>query len=134
MLPALSRRAWALLAAGLGLSARAQTPPAAEPAPLPLFAVQVRTGPRWDAAKPPTEQAFFREHSAHLKKLRDAGHIVVGARYADVGLLVVAAAEEATVRALMDEDPSMKAETLRFDVHPFNVFYGGTLLQRPRRT
>jgi uncharacterized protein YciI len=133
MLPFLTRRAWALLATGLGLSAKAQTPPPAEASP-PLFAVQVRTGARWDPAKPPAEQAFFREHSAHLKRLRDAGHIVVGARYADVGLLVVAAADEAAVRTLMDEDPSMKAETFRFDVHPFNVFYGGTLQPRPRRT
>lgn len=133
MLPFLTRRALTLLAAGLGLSAKAQTPLPAEAAP-PLFAVQVRTGARWDAAKPPVEQAFFREHSAHLKKLRDAGHIVVGARYADVGLLVVAAPDEAAVRALMEEDPSMKAETFRFDIHPFNVFYGGTLQPRPRRT
>ena len=46
-----------------------------------LFAVELKTGPSWDHTKAPHEQALFREHSASLKKLRDAGHIIMGARY-----------------------------------------------------
>jgi uncharacterized protein YciI len=98
-----------------------------------LFAVEIRTGPTWDPAKPPGEQAFFREHSAHLKRLRDAGHIVMGARYADKGLVVFTAKSSPDVNALMEQDPSMAAGTFVYQVHDFNVFYAGTLQPRPRR-
>lgn len=105
----------------------------AQPAPPPvepgsaLFAVEVRTGPNWDPAKPPAAQAGFQDHSAHLKRLRGEGRIVFGARYGDVGLLVFSATGQDEVRALMQADPSMAAGTFRFSVHPFNVFYPGTL-------
>ena len=49
-------------------------------APTKLFAIEIKTGTSWDAAKPAHEQAFFREHSANLKKLRDQGSLVLGAR------------------------------------------------------
>jgi hypothetical protein len=101
---------------------------------LPLFAVQVRTGPTWDASKPPHEQLHFRDHSANLKRLRDAGHLIVGARYSDLGLIILAAESEAQVRSMMDGDPSFGAGIFRYEVHPFNVFYPGTLKAVPRKT
>ena len=88
-----------------------------------LFAVEIRVGPGWDADKAPAEQRNFSAHSRHLKALRDAGRIVMGARYSEVGLLVVSAESEAAVRTLMDADPSMAAGTFRYDVHTMNVFY-----------
>jgi uncharacterized protein YciI len=115
---------------------RAQAPPAASSADgdtQRTFAVEIRTGPGWDARKPPQEQAQFREHSAHLRRLRDAGHIVLGARYSDKGLLVVAAADVAAVRALFEADPSMQAGTFVFEVHPLAVFYGGCVQPPARR-
>lgn len=105
--------------------------PAAPGQPLPLFAVEIRVGPNWDASKPPADQAFFRDHSAHLKRLRDAGHIVMGARYSDVGLLVFQAATRDAVDAMMREDPSMQAGTFRYEVHSMNAFYPWRL---PRET
>lgn len=130
--PAKFPRRWALpwllaLAAG----AQAQTPPPAVEAP--LFAIQVRKGPNWDEARPPQAQARFREHGDHLRKLREAGSLVMGARYSDVGLLVVTAENEAAARALMADDPSLAAGTFGIEVHPFNVFYGGNLQPRARR-
>lgn len=110
-------------------AAAASTPAAAE---WPLYAVEITTGPRWDAARPPQEQPLFREHSAHLRQLRERGHIITGARYADKGLLVLSAADEASARALMDADPSMQAGTFRYQLHPYGVFYGGTLRVPPR--
>jgi uncharacterized protein YciI len=98
-----------------------------------LFAVEIRTGPSWDPAKPPGEQAFFREHSAHLKRLRDAGHIVMGARYADKGLVVFTAKSSSDVKALMEQDPAMVAGTFVYQIHDFNVFYAGTVQSPPRR-
>ena len=102
------------------------TPPAAA-TPAPLFAAVFKTGPKWDPAKAPGEQAFFREHSASLAKLRAAGSIVMGARYADVGLVVVTAATEADARKLFEADPSVAAGTFALDVHRFSVFYPGTV-------
>jgi hypothetical protein len=98
-----------------------------------LFAVEIRVGPRWDASKPPQEQAFFREHSANLRRLRDGTQLVVGARYSDKGLIVIAAADVASVKALMDQDPSFAAGTFVYEVHPMNVFYAGELKARVRR-
>ncbi len=90
-------------------------------------------GPGWDSSKPPQAQAGFREHSANLRRLREAGVLVMGARYADKGLVVVSAASAAEARAMMDADPSIAAGTFVFEVHPFNVFYAGDVKARSRR-
>lgn len=103
----------------------------AEPAkvvPIPaakLFAVEITTGPNWDTAKPPNQQAFFREHSAHLKKLREEGRIKMGARYAEKGLIVIEAADETEARGQLEADPSMKAGTFKFTLAEMRVFYPG---------
>lgn len=132
------RRLAAVLLAALGCMQ--PVCPAADPATAPardasgtrLFAVQIRTGPKWDAAKPPPQQPFFAEHSANLRRLREKGHLVLGARYAEVGLVVLSAASEAEARAMMDEDPSFRAGVFVYEVHPFNVFYPGTV-EAPRK-
>ena len=97
----------------------------ADPAPTqrPLFAVEITIGPKWDPARPPQEQQHFGAHSANLRRLREAGALVMGARYGDKGLVVLAARDEAEARAMMDEDPSMKAAVFQYQVHAFNVFY-----------
>ena len=100
---------------------------------LPLFAVEIKVGTKWDQSKPPQEQQYFREHSANLKRLRDAGSLIMGARYSDKGLVILAAQSEDEARAMMDVDPSIKAEVFKYELHAFNVFYSGTVNQRPRR-
>lgn len=120
----------AALLAGLALSivsVLAQTPPSPPPAASPLYAAIFKTGPKWDPAKPPNEQAFFREHSANLARLRAAGSIAIGARYADVGLVVVSAASEADARRFFEADPSIGAGTFALEIHRFSVFYPGTV-------
>ena len=118
-----------------GSRAMAQDAPAGdEPAgALRLFAVEIKVGPNWDGSKAPNEQAFFSEHSANLKRLRDEGHIVMGARYSDIGLIVISAASPEEVTAMMEEDPSVSAGTFVFEVHSFNVFYPGLVENRSRR-
>lgn len=118
-----------LLALAVSLTAAfaqapAPTAPAAAPSG-PLFAAVFRTGPNWDAAKAPGDQPFFREHSANLAKLRAAGSIVMGARYGDVGLIVVTAPTAADARTLFEADPSIAAGTFALDVHRLAVFYPG---------
>jgi uncharacterized protein YciI len=122
----------AMLLATHGTLAQVQ-PVAAVPTELPLFAVEITVGSKWDQSKPPRDQQFFREHSANLKRLRDSGVLVLGARYSDKGLVVLAAKDEATARAMMDEDPSIRAEVFRYQIHAFNVFYGGAINAPARR-
>jgi hypothetical protein len=114
-------------------AAGGQEPAAAAPRPAPHFAVLFRTGPSWDSARPPQEQAFFKEHSANLKRLRETGVIALGARYADVGLIVVTAADEAEARGYFAQDASVKGGTFAMEVHPFSPFYGGCVGQPPKK-
>lgn len=89
------------------------------------FAVEIITGPNWDPQLEAHEQAFFKDHSAHLQKLRAAGHIVMGTRYSDIGLLVFHSASIDAINKLMYVDPSMQAGTFSYEVHVMNVFYPG---------
>jgi uncharacterized protein YciI len=113
----------------------AQVPPSeAQPAigTTKLFAIEFRTGPKWDATKQPHEQAHFREHSANLKRVRDAGSLLLGARYSDKGFLVVAAETETAARALIEADPSVQNQVFAYELFPFQVFYSGCV-QAPKR-
>jgi hypothetical protein len=119
--------------AAIGAAAASQTGASAPPAVAadqPLFAAEIKVGPNWDAAKPAHEQRFFKEHSLNLRRLREAGHLVMGARYSDKGLVVLSAATIEDARALLAPDPSFGAGVFAYELHPFNVFYPGTLQGR----
>ena len=118
--------------AGPGLAQPASAP-AVSASELPLFVIEIKIGPKWDVSKQPQEQLFFREHSANLRRLREAGSLVLGARYSDKGLVIVAAATLADARGMMDADPSIAAGTFAIEVHQFSVFYSGSVQARPRR-
>lgn len=105
---------------------------ASEPQGL-LYAVEIKTGPAWDSVKPAQEQPHFREHSANLKRLRDQGSLVLGARYADKGLVVLQAGSEQEAHAMMQADLSIQNRVFAYELHDFNVFYGGTVQARRRR-
>ncbi len=90
-----------------------------------LFAVTLTTGPAWDRAKPANEQIFFKEHSAHLARLRTEGLSVIGGRYGDKGLLLVRAPDEAAVRAELAKDPSIAAGTFQATVEEYRAFQHG---------
>lgn len=124
--------ATSIASVAIGAMAQAQ-PTTSPPNEAPLFAVEITVGAKWDSSKPAHEQQFFREHSSNLKRLRDSGALIVGARHSDKGLVVLTAQDEEQARAMMDEDPSMKAQVFRYQVHPMSVFYGGVLNTRSRR-
>jgi uncharacterized protein YciI len=96
-----------------------------------LFAVEYKVGPRWVASKAPQEQEYFREHSEHLSKLREQGSLVLGARYSDKGLVILAAESESAARGMVEQDPSVKNGTFSYELNEFSVFYGGSV--QPRR-
>jgi hypothetical protein len=105
---------------------QADTPSSLD-ADLTFFAVEIRIGAKWDHSKAAHEQLYFGEHSANLKRLRDAGSLIAGARYGDKGLVILAAATQELAEAMMDDDPSIGAEVFQYEIHPMNVFYPGTL-------
>jgi len=92
-----------------------------------VFLVQFSVGPGWVAGRPPQEQSRFKEHGSNLRRLRDEGRIVLGARYADKGLIVVRFASEEQARAEMASDPGVQAGTFVFEVHQLQPFYDGCL-------
>lgn len=103
---------------------------AAEPAPVLTFFVEYRTGAGWDHAKPPHEQKFFAEHSAHLKRLREEGRILVGGRHTDKGVLIMQAASADELKRLLNEDPAIINRLFVVESNPFQVFYGGCVPAR----
>lgn len=119
--------------AGAGTAQPVAPPAEAQRATGPLYAVEFRTGPRWVEGKPPPEQAYFREHSANLRKLREQGVLVLGARYGDKGFVLLAAENAEAARALVDADPAVQHGTFVYDLQAFSVFYGGTVQPPPRR-
>ena len=113
------------------------TQDAAPPKPAPaapaerLFAVEFRTGPKWDAAKPPNEQAYFQDHSQNLKRLRQEGRILLGGRYSDRGFLVISGASEEDVRRLFEADPAVANQTFVFEAWEFRPFDPGCVGAKP---
>ncbi len=115
----------AALLAGVAATAPAQDAPSPTAAAARFYAVEFRTGPKWDAAKAPNEQPHFQEHSQNLKRLRQEGRILLGGRYSDRGFLVVSGASEEEVRQLFATDPSVVGQVFVFDVWDFRPFYPG---------
>jgi uncharacterized protein YciI len=113
-----------LLVLGLWLAAVPATAPSS-PATAALFAVTIRIGPAWVADKAPAEQSFFREHSENIRKLKADGHLVLGGRFSDVGLLLLRARDTEEARALIERDPAVKAGVFAYEAHPWHGFAWG---------
>lgn len=96
------------------------------------FLVVFSVGPGWIVGRPPGEQPSFREHGQNLKRLRDAGSIVLGARYADKGMIVLRAESEAAARAELEADPGVRSGIFTFDLNELRVFYDGFLAVQRR--
>lgn len=84
-------------------------------------------GAKWEKDKPAHEQPHFKEHSANLQKLRQEKKIVLGARYADKGVIILAARDAAEARAWLANDPMVVHELFNLEIHPFSPFYTGCI-------
>jgi hypothetical protein len=93
----------------------------------PLFALLFTTGPGWNAALPPAEQRFFQEHSANLRRLREAGIIVTGGRFGEYGLMLVRAPTLDSANALLRPDSSLRAGTFKVAVNRWSTVYDGAV-------
>ncbi|MBX2895118.1 MAG: hypothetical protein KF763_06735 [Cyclobacteriaceae bacterium] len=96
-----------------------------------LYIVTYTIGTAWDVSKQPTEQPWFKEHSANLSKLRKDGIIKAGARYADKGIIVVTAKSLANAQEIVFADAAVINKLFVADVQKLNVFYEGCL-ERPK--
>ncbi len=112
-------------------TARSVAPESATPVPPRFFAVEFRTGPKWDSSRPPNEQAHFQDHSSNLQRLRKEGRILLGGRYTDRGLLILTGDSEEDVRRLFAADPSVANGVFVFDVWEFRPFYPGCVGAKP---
>jgi hypothetical protein len=113
-----------ILVALLSASVAMQPPPA--PTPPRLYAVRLSTGPAWDAAKSPNDQAGMKEHSANIARLRREGTLVLGARFGELGLLVLRVPDEPAVRAQLASDPTIASGVFKVQVDVFSPFAHGT--------
>lgn len=103
----------------------------AQTAPDSLYMVIYTTGPAWDASKSPNEQPYFKEHSSTLSKLRQAGMIKAGARYAEKGMIVLSAKSYASAREIIFADVAVVNKLFLAEVQKLSVFYEGCL-ERPK--
>ncbi len=105
----------------------AQSPtPAPQPAK-PYFIAIFSKGPAWDEARPANEQAGFKEHSENLKRLRADKRIPIGGRYADKGMVIVTATNEAEAKSLFASDVMLEKRTFTLEVYEFRPFYRGSI-------
>jgi hypothetical protein len=103
-----------------------QTPtPSPQVAPR-LFAVRLSTGPAWDSAKSANEQTGMREHSQNIARLRTEGTLVLGARFGELGLMVLRVPDEAAVRKALSPDPTTANGVFKVQIDPFSPFAHGT--------
>lgn len=88
-----------------------------------MFIVHFETGANWDESAPPAEQPQFHEHSANLKRLRQERTILFGARYADLGVIIIRADSLDSANALISADPGVQAGIFEYRVESLSVFY-----------
>ncbi|MBL7851697.1 MAG: hypothetical protein JNN04_12405 [Cyclobacteriaceae bacterium] len=96
-----------------------------------LFIVTYTLGPAWDANLPPSSQLHFKEHSANLGAWRKEGVIRFGARYADKGIIVITAPNQAALRERIGHDPAVSGGVFRADIQPLQPFFEGCI-EKPK--
>ncbi|MEI9943690.1 MAG: hypothetical protein WDN26_05660 [Chitinophagaceae bacterium] len=91
------------------------------------FTVLYKTGKNWDAAKATNEQAFFKEHSQFLSDLRKKNIIKAGARYSDIGMLIIKAKDLVTAENLINSDIAIVNGLFSISVFEASFFYKGCI-------
>ena len=131
----------ALVVLGMAVSqAPAAAPsPSARPSPDPgaFHAVFLKLGPRWDPAVPVRQQAGIGEHGRYMTELTANGVLVLGGpfledtapRTASGAMVVLATADAAEARRLMEADPGVRAGL--FAIGDVRRFYVATGTWRP---
>ena len=123
-----------LLLAAASISTGASTTggdlPDASQQPAQLFAVRFRPGSAWIDSKSASDQTGFAAHSANLQRLRREGSLVLGGRFADVGLIVVKAADPTAARVLFATDPTIGSDVFSIQIDPWSTIFAGCTDER----
>lgn len=91
------------------------------------FVVTYTTGSAWNAEKSAQDQLYFKEHSAHLVKLRKEKIIVAGARYGEKGMIIIRTGSMRSAMASIFSDVALKNNLFVAQIEPLQVFYPGCL-------
>ena len=96
------------------------------------FLVERAKGPSWDHSRPRREQDGWTEHAAFMDALSEQGFVIlvgpIGEGDGHNALLVVAAADEAAVRARLAEDPWGEDMLATESIRPWSVLIGADRL------
>jgi len=92
-----------------------------------LFIVHFTIGENWDKDKPANEQKYFKHHSENLRALRAENKLLLGARYADKGMIIIRASDEVGARKLIEQDSTVIHHVFNFELHAFQPFYYGCI-------
>jgi len=88
-----------------------------------LFIVHFEKGASWDESLQPQMQTKFREHSLNLNLLRKEKVIVFGARYSDLGVIIIKAKSLSMAKSIIVIDPGVKSGIFNFRIEKLNIFY-----------
>jgi hypothetical protein len=92
-----------------------------------LFAVMFEHGPGWDSVRSLREQDLWNEHASFMDELTATGLVVLGGSLGtEAGaLLIVRAADAATVAARLNGDPWLASGHLRVSlIEPWIILLG----------
>ena len=95
-----------------------------EPPVEKTFILHFTTGEAWLPDKSFSEQPHAAEHGRNLRRLRDEGIILIGARYSDKGVLILRG-NEADLRAEIEKDPMVQAGAFEYELFELALFFDG---------
>lgn len=88
-----------------------------------LFIVHFEVGPSWNESLQPQDQTKFQEHSANLNRLRKEKVIIFGARYSDLGVIIIKANSLSKAKSIIEIDPGVQSGIFNFRIEQLNIFY-----------
>ena len=91
------------------------------------FAAIYTYGEKWEAGKPPAEQAYFMAHSTFLFQLKQTGAITAGMKVADKSIILFKAVNIDEAKKIFLADASVTEKTYQLDIQPATIFYKGCL-------
>ncbi len=137
------------LASASALAATAQGPAPAGPATTPVtgpggyemttyYVGFLFRGPKWTPEETPETRKLLEEHLANIRKMGEAGKLVIAGPFTDDGdlrgLYVFRVGSPEEAKALVESDPAVKAGRLRFELHPWFAAKNITVTPRKAET
>lgn len=89
------------------------------------FMVTYTTGPSWVQDKEPTQQAYFKEHSNFINGLEKSKISLLGGRYAEKGMVIISAKDEAEAQRIFKDDSSLVYGTFKAQIDELYLFQKG---------